>query len=120
MRLSGGQNALRSFEGFAPLGPEGLLDADPELLLMTTRGVASLGGEAAVLKLPGIAGTQAAKQARLLALPDLALLGFGPRLAEACWQLAQALHPERVDASQLKLAALEAELGASPEAAAAR
>lgn len=91
--LAGGTNALTDFEGFRSLSSEGLLGASPEVLLLTTGGLASLGGEAEVARLPGIAGTPAAQAGRIIALDDLALLGFGPRLPEAVRDLAQVLHP---------------------------
>lgn len=107
--LAGGTNALTDFEGFRSLSSEGLLGASPDVLLLTTGGLESLGGEAEVARMPGIAGTPAAKRGRILALDDLALLGFGPRLPEAVRDLAQVLHPDAAPQARRAMEALPAE-----------
>lgn len=98
LRLAGARNAIGSFEGFRPLGSESLVDAAPEVLVLTTRGVDGVGGEAAVFELPGIALTPAGRGRRVVAMEDSLLLGFGPRLGQAAQQLAQGL--QRVLASR--------------------
>ncbi len=91
IRLAGAQNAISEFDGFKPLTAEGAVSAKPEVLLMLTRGVSSLGGEAEVASLPGIALTPAGKTNRLVVMDDLYLLGFGPRTGKAAKDLAQRL-----------------------------
>lgn len=87
IRLVGGVNAMTSYEGFRPLTAEAVVAAKPDVILLTDRGLGSLGGQAGFLKTPGVALTPAAKSGRIVSLPDLLLLGFGPRLGEAAVQL---------------------------------
>lgn len=95
IELAGGRNALE-LDDFRPLSAEALLAAEPEVLLVTARGLDSVGGTSGLLALPGIAQTPAARDARIVALDDLALLGFGPRTGATLHELAGVLHPDRV------------------------
>lgn len=77
IRAAGLQNAMRGFKHYQPLSQEGVIGSAPDLVLITTDGVKTLGGEDKVWSLPGLAFTPAAKTHRLLVLDDMALLGFG-------------------------------------------
>lgn len=94
IRLAGGVNAVTEYEDFKPFTPEAVVAAAPDVLLMLARGLDSLGGIDGLLKLPGIALTEAARQRRIVAMDDLYLSGFGPRLGAAVKDLAIHLHPE--------------------------
>ena len=93
IRLAGGINAVEAFEGYKPLSPEAAVAAQPDVLLITTRSLGLLGGEAGLLGLPEVAVTPAGQASRILSLDGLLLLGFGPRTGEAVRWLAQQLHP---------------------------
>lgn len=92
IRLAGGRNAVTGYEGYKPLTSEAVVTAAPDVLLLTTHGLEEMGGVDGLLKVPGLAHTPAAKNQRILALDDLLLLGFGPRLGEAVTELAKALY----------------------------
>ena len=92
IRLVGAQNAVTGYTGYKPLTPEAAIAAAPDVLLMTTRGVESAGGEAAIWENPALLATPAGQRQRLIVMDDLLLLGFGPRLPEAAAQLTRALH----------------------------
>lgn len=94
IRLAGGVNAVTEYQEFKPFTPEAVVAAAPDVLLMLSRGLDSLGGVEGLLKLPGIALTEAAKQRRIVAMDDLYLSSFGPRLGAAVKDLAIHLHPE--------------------------
>lgn len=91
IKLAGGENAANDFEGFKPLTPEALVAIQPDVILLPTRGLQSLGGIDAVLKLPGIADTPAGKNRRIIELDDLLLLSFSPRVGEGILQLCEKL-----------------------------
>jgi iron complex transport system substrate-binding protein len=91
VELAGGRNAVGTISGFKPLSPEILIAAAPEVIVIPSRGLATVGGEAGLLAIPGVADTPAGKQRRIVALDDLLLLGFGPRLPRAIDELASAL-----------------------------
>lgn len=90
IRLAGGVN-VATFEGYLPLTAESAIGAAPDVVLVTTRGLESLGGAEALWASPGLALTPAGKTKKLIALDDLYLLGFGPRSADAATELFTAL-----------------------------
>ena len=85
--LAGGENATLSFEDYKPLTPEAVVQGNPDVILMFTSGLGSLGGPAGVLKVPGIDKTKAGKNKRIIAMDGGLLSGFGPRLGEAAKEL---------------------------------
>jgi iron complex transport system substrate-binding protein len=93
IELAGGRLAFAHDE-FMPLSAEAVIQAAPELLLVTERGLGSVGGEDGLLSQPGLAETPAGRAGRVVAIDDLALLGFGPRTGETLLALARAFHPE--------------------------
>jgi iron complex transport system substrate-binding protein len=94
IELAGGENAITGFEGFKPMSAEAVVEAEPDVILALTRGLESIGGTEGLLEQPGIPLTPAGKQKRIVAMDDLLLLGFGPRLGTAVQRLTDKLHPE--------------------------
>ncbi|MDN0108454.1 heme/hemin ABC transporter substrate-binding protein [Yersinia rochesterensis] len=86
-RAAGLKNAIEEFSGYRPLSQEGIIASAPDLLIVTTHGVAALKGVENVWRLPGLALTPAGKQKRLLVLDDMALLGFGLQTPDILNQL---------------------------------
>lgn len=93
IRLAGGVNAVDAYAGYRPLTAEAAVQAAPDVVLLTTSGLAGLGGADALWAVPGLKTTPAAAQNRAVAMDDLLLLGFGPRLPEAVKTLRQLLYP---------------------------
>ena len=91
--LAGGSNAVTGYKGYKPLTSEALVAAAPEVVLIPARGLESVGGLEGLLKAPGLTLTPAGAQRRVVAMDDLLLLGFGPRLGEAVKALAERFHP---------------------------
>lgn len=74
---AGLKNAMQGFTRYRPLSQEGVIASAPDLLLVTTDGIRSIGGQERLWQLPGIALTPAGKNHRVLIVDDMALLGFG-------------------------------------------
>lgn len=55
------------------------MQADPDVLLVMTRGLESVGGIDGLLALPGVSSTRAAAARAVIAVDDDLLLSFGPR-----------------------------------------
>ena len=87
--LAGGENVGNSFEGFKPLSPEAVIRDNPDVILLFNSGLESLDGIEGVLKMPGIAETNAGKNKKIVAMDGHYLLGFGPRVGEAALELAK-------------------------------
>ncbi len=93
--LAGGRNAVEGMRNYRALSAEAVLVAAPDVIVTTTDTLSGAGGLPGLLALPGIGGTPAARAGRIVAFDALALLGFGPRLAQSLHGLALALHPGR-------------------------
>lgn len=93
-RLAGAVNAVEAFTDFKPITAEAVVAARPDFIVVPSRGLDSVGGTAGLLALPGVMQTPAGAAGRVVAVDDLKLLGFGPRVGEALVELVLALHPE--------------------------
>ena len=89
IHLSGADNVVSAYSGYKPLTPEALIALQPDVILVTSQGLQQTGGLEQLLKIPGLAFTPAAQSGHVIAMDALLLLGFGPRSAEAAWQLNQ-------------------------------
>ncbi|XBS71672.1 hemin ABC transporter substrate-binding protein [Acerihabitans sp. KWT182] len=87
IRAAGLQNAMQGFPHYQTLSQEGVIASAPDLVVISRDGINALGGEAQLWRLPGLAMTPAGKQHRLLAVDDMALLGFGPATPKAIAEL---------------------------------
>lgn len=92
IRLAGGVNAFE-YDNYKPLSAESVVAAAPDVILLPSRGLDATGGIEGVLKLPGVAQSPAGRNRRVVALDDLVLLGFGPRMGRGVKELFTLLHP---------------------------
>ena len=69
--------AAADMKSYTPLTPEALIPLKPDVLLVMTKGLASVGGLDGLLGLPGVKQTPAAKAQRVIAVDDGLLLAFG-------------------------------------------
>ena len=76
----------------AELSIESIVAAQPDVLLVTTTGLESVGGVEGLLAIPGIDRTPAARDGRVVALEDQYLYGLGPRTGQLVGELADAIH----------------------------
>jgi iron complex transport system substrate-binding protein len=77
-----------SKDPFTPVNAEVLAELNPDVILVMTKGLASVGGVTGLRNLPGIAQTAAGKAGRVLAVDDSLLLSFGPRTPDLLKQMA--------------------------------
>ncbi len=94
IQLSGAENAVSGYDNYKPLTAEAVVAAEPDVILMLSSGLASLGGVDGLLKAPGVALTPAGMNRRIVAMDGLYLLGFGPRTGKAVLELAREFHSE--------------------------
>lgn len=90
------------WNGMKPVNDEGLIAAQPDLILMMTKGLDSVGGVDGLLeRLPAIAETPAGQNRRIVDMSDAQILSFGPRTAAVLEALAVAIYaPESAAASE--------------------
>ena len=82
---------------FNALTAEELIKLQPDVLLLMTKGLTSVGGINGLVQLPGIAQTSAGQHKRVVTVDDSLLLSFGPRTIP----MAKALLPLIIAAAKL-------------------
>jgi iron complex transport system substrate-binding protein len=89
IELAGGVNAISGFKDFKPLTAESLVQANPDVILLFDSGLESLGGAAGLLKVQGVAQTNAGRNKKIVEMDGQLMTGFGPRLGKAMAELSQ-------------------------------
>jgi iron complex transport system substrate-binding protein len=64
---------------FNTMTAESLATLNPDVIIVMTKGLQSVGGISGLLKLPGVAQTKAGKNQAIIDVDDSLLLSFGPR-----------------------------------------
>jgi len=90
--LAGGINPLSSFEGWKPVGTESIIQAEPDLIIISERGLKGFGTIEELSNHPALYLTPAAQNNNILALDGMASLGFGPRTIDTALQIAKILN----------------------------
>ena len=76
---------------FSPITSEALIATNPEIILVMSKGLESVGGIDGLVSLPGISQTPAGKNRAVIAVDDSLLLSFGPRTPDLLRQLSGAI-----------------------------
>lgn len=87
IQMAGGENAMTDFKEYKPLSAESLVAANPDVILLFGDGLASIGGAAGLLKIPGVAQTNAGKNKKFITMEGELLTGFTLRLPQALQEL---------------------------------
>lgn len=81
------------WQGMKPMTAEAVVAAQPDVLVMMTDGLESVGGVDGLLeRIPAIAQTPAGANRRVIDMADSEILSFGPRSAEVIGAIARALY----------------------------
>jgi iron complex transport system substrate-binding protein len=91
----GGYDVTREigWRGMKPVNDEAIVAAQPDVIIMMTKGLESVGGVDGLLdRLPAIANTPAGQHRRIVDMQDSQVLSFGPRTAEVLNSLAVAIY----------------------------
>jgi iron complex transport system substrate-binding protein len=78
---------------FQPITAEALIAAQPDIILVFTSGLAEIGGEDALLALPGVAQTPAGQNERILAMDGEYLAAMTPRTGKALLDMVEYFYP---------------------------
>ncbi|MBX3240154.1 MAG: ABC transporter substrate-binding protein [Chitinophagaceae bacterium] len=92
IELAGGVNAASEVEDFKPFTAESIVKENPDVILFFDSGLESLGGAEGLLKVPGIAATNAGKNKKFITMEGQLLTGFTPRVGKAVAELSQLIH----------------------------
>jgi iron complex transport system substrate-binding protein len=80
------------FDGMSPTNSEALVKAAPDVIIVMTLGLESVGGVEEAIKLPGIRQTPAGQNGRLVDMSDYEVMSFGPRTASVLAALSTAVY----------------------------
>lgn len=80
--------------GPAPLTPEALVAAAPEVIVLPEAGLAALGGVEAFEAIPGVSDTPAAQSSSYLVYDEAYFFNLGPRTGQALAEFVSDLHPD--------------------------
>ena len=88
IKMVGGTNSMADFEGWKPASTESILNAAPDVILISNRGLSGIGTIEELKDHPAIKLTPAAKNNKIFAMDGLKMLGVGPRTLGAALDLA--------------------------------
>ena len=88
-----GATPVATWDGYRPITDEALVAAKPDVILLTTGGLASVGGEAGLRALPAV--SLLGDGVRVVSMDDRLLLSMGPRTGTAVATLAGLLEAPR-------------------------
>jgi iron complex transport system substrate-binding protein len=74
---------------FNTMTAESLATLNPDVLIVMTKGLESVGGLTGLLKLPGVSQTNAGKNQAVVDVDDSLFLSFGPRTPSLVQELAK-------------------------------
>lgn len=80
--------------GPAPLTPEALVGAAPEVIVLPEAGFGALGGAEALLAIPGVAETPAGQNGTFLVYDEAYFFNLGPRAGQALEEFIRDLYPD--------------------------
>jgi len=78
---------------FVPITSEAMIASAPDVILIMTGSLESVGGADGLAQLPGIAQTPAGRDGNIIDMDDATLLSFGPETGKVLAALAEALYP---------------------------
>jgi iron complex transport system substrate-binding protein len=91
LALAGAKNVVDGYAGYRPLSAEAMIVAAPDIIVVPERALPIIGGVDGLLKAPGVSLTPAGRARRILAVDDVLMLGFGPRVGVAAETLRRGL-----------------------------
>jgi len=90
--IGGIDAGAQKFENpFTPMTAEAIATLNPDVFLVMSKGLESVGGVDGLIQLPGIAQTTAGKNRAVVAVDDSLLLSFGPRSYSLLAALSQSI-----------------------------
>ena len=88
INMIGGINIMDSFDGWKPVSAESVIQGNPDLIIITKRGLSNFGTLEELAKDPSLAFTNAAFNKNLMVIDGMSLLGFSPRTIDVANEVA--------------------------------
>lgn len=90
--IVGAENAAGNITGNKPMTAEAVIAAQPDVYVLFSASLQSVGGVDGLLKLPGLLHTPAGQNRRVVTLDGQYLSGFGPRCGRAALDLFRGIY----------------------------
>lgn len=91
-KISGANLCFPDLKSPKPLNTEALINANPDVYVVFTSGLETVGGLDGFLEIPGVSSTKGGQNKRIIAVDGQLLNTFGPRTGEAANKLFSALN----------------------------
>ena len=92
IKISGGVNPFSTFEGWKPVGTESIIEASPDLIIISERGLKGFGTMEDLRMHPALYLTPASQNNKIISIDGMASLGFGPRTIDSAIQVSETLN----------------------------
>lgn len=92
IQWAGGEMAVNDEKGMKQLSAEVVAQSNPDIILLTDFGYDRLGSTAKITELPGVAGTNAAKNNRIYRVEEHDMVYIGPRTGKNVLKLQELIH----------------------------
>jgi len=96
LTLAGGDNVSKEQSGWFEVDPEKVIKENPEVIIYAKNDAYELGILQAIQERPGFEQIDAVKNDRLFAVDDNSISRVGPRLTKVLYDMAKAIHPDKV------------------------
>lgn len=96
LEMVGVENAFKDFEGWKPVSPESMAIANPDYIVIPTRGAKSAGGIDGIVQHPVIRLTKAGQRRQIIIRDGMEMLGFGPRTLYSAEEIAKTMSISRI------------------------
>ncbi|RED89309.1 MULTISPECIES: ABC transporter substrate-binding protein [Cohnella] len=96
LTLAGGDNVSKEKSGWFEVDPEAVIKSNPEVILYALNPNYDLGILQAIKDRPGFDAIDAVKNNRMFAVDDNSISRVGPRLTKVLYDMAKAIHPDKV------------------------
>ena len=95
IEMIGSINAFQNFKGWKPVSAESIVLANPDYILITSRGMKNFSSIDELSKQPALILTNAAKNKNILDVNGMAMLGFGPRGIYTALEIAKKIYDKK-------------------------
>ena len=92
INISGGINPFSNFEGWKPVGTESIIEASPDLIIISERGLKGFGTIEDLRMHPALYLTPASQNNKIISIDGMASLGFGPRTIDSAIKVSETLN----------------------------
>ena len=92
IQMMGAENAVTSFDGWKPVGAESIIQMNPDMVIITERGIRNFESINEFIEKTSLGFTSAGKNGKIFALDGMKMLGFGPRSPDTALELAKIIN----------------------------